>query len=110
MCARVLVKCECPIDIGLKIVEPQEIVDEDDETLKILKNEYGDEVHEAVVTALEELNEHNPNGRCAVPELWNFKEERKASLREGIEFVLKQCRRVKRRRNSNHRRCFWHRG
>lgn len=43
-----------------KIVEPQEIVDEDDETLKILKNEYGDEVREAVVTALEELNEHNP--------------------------------------------------
>ncbi|GMN24176.1 hypothetical protein TIFTF001_000452 [Ficus carica] len=81
----------------------KERVDEDDETLKILKNEYGDEVHEAVVTALEELNVHNPNGRCAVPELWNFKDERKASLREGIEFVLKQCRRVKRRRNSNHR-------
>ncbi|EXC10665.1 hypothetical protein L484_025247 [Morus notabilis] len=77
----------------------KEIIDEDDEKLKSLKNEYGDEVYNAVVTALEELNEYNPKERYAVMELWNFKEDRKASLKEGIEFVLKQWK-SKRRRNS----------
>ncbi|MBA0637052.1 hypothetical protein Godav_029106 [Gossypium davidsonii] len=44
----------------------QEIVDEDDEKLKELRNEYGDVVYEAVSTALMEMNEYNASGRYAV--------------------------------------------
>ncbi|TYG51744.1 hypothetical protein ES288_D10G284400v1 [Gossypium darwinii] len=43
-----------------------EIVDEDDEKLKELRNEYGDVVYEAVSTALMEMNEYNVSGRYAV--------------------------------------------
>ncbi|KAL2332137.1 hypothetical protein Fmac_019718 [Flemingia macrophylla] len=68
----------------------KEILDEEDEKLKTLKDEYGEEVFRAVVTALTELNEYNPSGRYAVEELWNFKEGRKASLREGVAHLLKQ--------------------
>ncbi|TYH51710.1 hypothetical protein ES332_D10G296900v1 [Gossypium tomentosum] len=44
----------------------QEIVDEDDEKLKELRNEYGDVMYEAVSTALMEMNEYNVSGRYAV--------------------------------------------
>jgi len=68
----------------------QEILDGEDEKLKSLKDEFGDEVHDAVATALKELNEYNPSGRYPVPELWNFKEGRKASLKEGVSHLIKQ--------------------
>ncbi|XP_043699820.1 NAC domain containing protein 52-like [Telopea speciosissima] len=71
----------------------QEIIDESDKKLKELKDKWGDEVHEAVATALLEINEYNPSGRYAVPELWNFKEERRASLKEAIQYILKRRRR-----------------
>ncbi|MCE5166451.1 hypothetical protein HAX54_019642, partial [Datura stramonium] len=67
-----------------------EIIDEDDEKLNEVKAEYGVEVYQAVVTALNELNEHNPSGRYPVPQLWNNKEKRTASLNEGVEYILKQ--------------------
>lgn len=66
----------------------QEIIDEQDEEIKTLKNECGDEAYEAVITALTELNQYNPSGRYPVRELWNNKEGRKATLREGVEFIL----------------------
>lgn len=68
----------------------QEIIDETDEKLNSLRDELGDEVHDAVATALKELNEYNPSGRYPVPELWNFKEGRKASLKEGVEHLMRQ--------------------
>lgn len=68
----------------------QEIVDEEDEKLKNLKEEWGHEVYEAVITALLEMNEYNPSGRYKVEELWNFQLGRKASLTEGIQYLLKQ--------------------
>ncbi|XP_050883996.1 factor of DNA methylation 4 [Lathyrus oleraceus] len=68
----------------------KEIIDETDEKLNSLRDELGDEVHDAVATALKELNEYNPSGRYPVPELWNFKEGRKASLKEGVEHLMRQ--------------------
>lgn len=78
----------------------QEIIDEEDEKLAGLKNELGDEVFQAVVTALMELNEYNPSGRYSIKELWNYKEGRKASLQEGAAYLLKQWKLHKGRRRN----------
>ncbi|KAL5703597.1 hypothetical protein ACHQM5_022126 [Ranunculus cassubicifolius] len=78
-------------DYGMK-----EIIDDEDEKLKGLKKEYKDEVYDAVVKALMEMNEYNPSGRFVVPELWNFEEDRKASLKEGVEYLDKQWKTSKR--------------
>ncbi|PON75553.1 Zinc finger-XS domain containing protein [Parasponia andersonii] len=79
--------------------KPVEIIDEEDEKLKNLKEECGDEVYDAMTKALKEVNEYNPSGRYIVPELWNFKQERKAPLKEGVEYILKQWKLHKRKRN-----------
>ncbi|KAI9081871.1 hypothetical protein K1719_036133 [Acacia pycnantha] len=42
----------------------KEVINEEDEKLKALKNEHGDEVFKAVTNALLELNEYNPSGSC----------------------------------------------
>ncbi|XP_059628118.1 factor of DNA methylation 5-like [Cornus florida] len=77
----------------------QEVIDEDDEKLKELRNEWGEAVYNAVANALLELNECNPSGRYAVPEIWNLKEGRKCSLKEIIEYIIKQWKTHKRKRN-----------
>ncbi|CAJ2656480.1 unnamed protein product [Trifolium pratense] len=74
----------------------ESVLDEEDEKLKKLKLEWGDEVFSAVVTALEEVNEYNPSGRYAVSELWNFKEKRKATLKEVITHIVGQLKGKKR--------------
>ncbi|TQE11900.1 hypothetical protein C1H46_002534 [Malus baccata] len=68
--------------------KPTEFIDEQDEKLKGLREEFGEQVFEAVKTALAELNEYNPSGRFPVPELWNFKEERKATVAEGVSYLM----------------------
>ncbi|KAK6935855.1 Factor of DNA methylation 1-5/IDN2, domain XH [Dillenia turbinata] len=68
----------------------KEIIDEEDEKLKILKNDYGEEVSAAVVRALGELNEYNPSGRYPMVELWNSAQGRKATPQEGVLLILKQ--------------------
>ncbi|XP_058109631.1 factor of DNA methylation 2-like isoform X2 [Magnolia sinica] len=73
----------------------QEIIDDNDEKLKGLKEEWGEEVYTAVTTALLELNEHNPSGRYPIQELWNFTVKRKASLKEVIQHVSKRLKNKK---------------
>ncbi|OMO59024.1 hypothetical protein CCACVL1_25152 [Corchorus capsularis] len=76
----------------------EEVVDEDDEKLKQLRNEYDKVAFDAVSTALLEMNEYNPSGRYPVDEIWNLKEGRKASLKEIIEYLIKQLKTHKRKR------------
>ncbi|XP_059453294.1 factor of DNA methylation 1-like [Corylus avellana] len=76
----------------------QEIVNEEDEKLRSLKQEWGEGIYMAVITALKEINEYNPSGRYIVSELWNFKEERKATLKEVISYILKNINTLKRKR------------
>ncbi|KAK4492054.1 hypothetical protein RD792_002846 [Penstemon davidsonii] len=79
----------------------KEILDENDEKLKELKTDLGDIVYENVTKALNELNDYNPSGRYPVPELWNNSQKRKASLQEGIEYILKQWKLLKGKRRRN---------
>lgn len=76
----------------------QRVIDAEDEGLVLIKNEWGDEVYDSVVTALTELNEYNSSGRYPVPELWNLKEGKKATLAEGVEFILRLWKTKKRKR------------
>ncbi|GJX16569.1 ribonuclease H-like domain-containing protein [Tanacetum coccineum] len=64
----------------------QEVINEDDELLKGLKAEWGTGVFDAVVTACKEMNGYYPGGHV-VNELWNFKDNRKATLKEAITTV-----------------------
>jgi len=76
----------------------QEVLDENDENLKRVWIDLGDDVYNAVKTALLEINEYNPSGRYVVPELWNFKENRKATMKEVILYLMKHWRNLKSRR------------
>nr|XP_027102551.1 factor of DNA methylation 5-like [Coffea arabica] len=83
------------------VLAMQEVIDEQDSKLKELRSQWGEGVYNAVANALLELNEYNPSGRYAVSELWNFKEGRKASLKEVIQCLaqlLKTLNSAKRRR------------
>lgn len=73
-------------------------IDEDDGELKELRNDLGEAAYKAVTKALLELEEYNPSGRYEVPELWNYKEGKKASLVETIEYVIKQWKTQKGKR------------
>ncbi|CAN1257502.1 Factor of DNA methylation 1 [Linum perenne] len=72
--------------------QQQEVIDEDDEKLKQLRNEYGKVAYDAVTKALMELNEYNPSGRYPVHQVWNFKEERKATMKEIVHFLINQLK------------------
>ncbi|KAI6689836.1 hypothetical protein NL676_026664 [Syzygium grande] len=76
----------------------QSMLVEEDEKLQKLKEDWGDEVYSAVVIALKDLNEYNPSGRYIVPELWNFKQRRKATLKEVIAYIAKNIKSTKRKR------------
>ncbi|XP_058185675.1 factor of DNA methylation 2-like isoform X1 [Rhododendron vialii] len=78
----------------------EEIIDAEDDKLKASKEDLGDEVYEAVTKALTEMNDCNPSGRYPVKELWDFKEGRKATLKEGISHLLIGLNLKKRKRNT----------
>ena len=76
----------------------QQIIDDGDEKLVGLKAQLGEEVYQAVSTALLEINEYNASGSYVVSELWNNKENKKASMGDVVEHILKQWKVQKRKR------------
>ncbi|KAL6857034.1 hypothetical protein ACP4OV_018416 [Aristida adscensionis] len=76
----------------------KQVIDDNDEKLVGLKEQLGEEVYKAVTTALLEINEYNASGGYVVSELWHNKENRKASMTEAIQHVLKKWKAQRRRR------------
>nr|CAB3480018.1 unnamed protein product [Digitaria exilis] len=76
----------------------EQVINDKDEKLVGLKEQLGEEVYKAVTTALLEINEYNASGSYVVSELWNNKENRKATITEAIQHALKQWKAQKRRR------------
>ncbi|KAL2322141.1 hypothetical protein Fmac_026520 [Flemingia macrophylla] len=76
----------------------QELINEDDQKLSSLKKDLGEEAYVAVVTALKELNEYrnsnhavtnlNSSVKSVIPELWNFKTGRRATLGEALNYII----------------------
>ena len=78
------------------------MIDDSDKKLKSLRSEMGIKVYEAVAKALREMSEYNPISRRPVSELWNFRESRKATLREGIAAILNLAEQRKRTKSVLH--------
>ncbi|KAJ1410043.1 putative domain XH [Sesbania bispinosa] len=78
--------------------KPEAVIDDEDDKLQKLKLEWGDEIYKAVVTALKELYEYNTSGGYTVWELWNFKKNRKATLKEVIHYIVEHSKPLKRKR------------
>ncbi|KAL4369416.1 hypothetical protein GQ457_05G032230 [Hibiscus cannabinus] len=78
--------------------EYKEVINDEDEKLRDLKDEMGNEVYKSVTSAVREINEYNPSGRYIISELWNYGEGRKASLKEGVKYLLELWESAKRKR------------
>ena len=65
----------------------------DDDKLQELKRVWGQDAHNAVVTALVEMKEYDRlSDRTIAYELWNYKEGRKATTRECVEYLFNQVK------------------
>ncbi|EFH66281.1 XH/XS domain-containing protein [Arabidopsis lyrata subsp. lyrata] len=84
-----------PIKVVVKDGTAKEELNEEDEKLQELRKELGEEVYAAVTQALKERNEYNGSGRYIVPELWNFRENRKATIKEGVVYLLNSWKQKK---------------
>ncbi|KAG8049043.1 hypothetical protein GUJ93_ZPchr0009g1632 [Zizania palustris] len=73
----------------------EEIVNVDDDKLQELKRAWGEGPHDAVINALMEMKEYNVlSDRSIAYELWNYKEGRKATLSECVEYVFKKVKQL----------------
>ncbi|BAT82044.1 hypothetical protein LR48_Vigan07g220200 [Vigna angularis] len=84
-----------PFKVIMAEGKEKEIIDDDDEKLKKLKKEWGEGPYKAVVQALLEINEYNPSGRYVTTIVWNYKEGRRATLKEGVQLLLNQWKKMK---------------
>lgn len=67
----------------------QRVVDQNDQKLLKLKKEYGEEVYNEVVRTKLEIEDHNASGSYVIQELWNYEENRKATMEEATDVMLK---------------------
>ncbi|XP_009601726.1 factor of DNA methylation 1-like [Nicotiana tomentosiformis] len=72
-----------------------EMIDQEDKHLQQLRKEWGYEVYLAVAIALKEIKEYNMKVKTTTHQLWNFKEGRKATLKEGICLMGKKLKEAK---------------
>ncbi|KAL6559766.1 hypothetical protein OROGR_004883 [Orobanche gracilis] len=72
------------------------LLNKNDELLRGMEYEWGYEVYDAVATALIVLEKYKPNGSYIVPQLWSFMENRKATEREVIAYIIVQLKTFKR--------------
>uniref|UniRef100_A0A0D9VW09 Factor of DNA methylation 1-5/IDN2 domain-containing protein n=1 Tax=Leersia perrieri TaxID=77586 RepID=A0A0D9VW09_9ORYZ len=72
------------------------IVNEEDEKLQLLKQE-STKIYDVILKDLREINEHNASGRYPVSVLWNYKDDREATLPEAVDYVLSGYQRRKRK-------------
>ncbi|KAK4401547.1 Factor of DNA methylation 3 [Sesamum angolense] len=73
------------------------ILDEEDQKLKNLRKELGKDAYEAMGTALMEGDAYSPRGMYPVLELCNYKEQRRATLKEAISYLIKQWSMLKKK-------------
>jgi len=65
----------------------------DDDKLQELQGVWGQDAHNAVVTALLEMKEYNRlSDRSIAYELWNYKEGRKATTKECVQYLFNQVK------------------
>jgi hypothetical protein len=65
----------------------------DDDKLQELQGVWGQDAHNAVVTALLEMKEYNClSDRSIAYELWNYKEGRKATTKECVQYLFNQVK------------------
>ncbi|CAN6361411.1 unnamed protein product [Urochloa humidicola] len=73
----------------------QEIVNVDDDKLQELKRAWGSAAHDAVVNALVEMKDYGRlSDRSIAYELWNYKEGRRASTRECVNYMSNQVKQL----------------
>ncbi|OEL28517.1 hypothetical protein BAE44_0010466 [Dichanthelium oligosanthes] len=70
-----------------------EVIDVDDEKLQELRREWGEGPYKSVVDALVERKEYNFDGTFPY-DLWNYKEGRKATLADCIEYMIDQMKQL----------------
>ncbi|KAG9160723.1 hypothetical protein Leryth_022307 [Lithospermum erythrorhizon] len=69
----------------------QRVLNPEDEMLRELHMEWGDEVYNSVTKSLKEIEEYNPSGRYPVPEMWHLNDDRQATLKEVITTYVPIC-------------------
>ncbi|KAJ0266724.1 XH/XS domain-containing protein [Hirschfeldia incana] len=82
----------------------KKVVDKNDEKLIKLKDVYGEALYNEVVRAKMEIVEYNPSGGYVVSELWNFEKNRKATMEEATDVMLKIRKKVLAMKNKRQRR------